>query len=152
MIIKNIEDSPVEHKAQHPGYEYKKRKIIGRGDAKQCVISVYEIPPGKAAYPYHYHSSNEEIFFIIKGAGRLISPQGERAVGEGDFLFSPAGESGAHKLINSSESQALVYIDFDTKNDVDIAVYPDSGKVGIWGGGVNRIYMIENDVDYYEGE
>ncbi len=152
MIIKNLRDEHLEHKAQHPGYEYKKRKIVGRGDAKQCVVSVYEIPPGKAAYPYHFHSSNEEVFFILKGSGKLITPEGERAVGEGDFLFFPAGESGAHKLVNASETQHLIYIDFDTKNDIDIAVYPDSNKIGVWGGGINRTFRLDDNVDYYEGE
>lgn len=45
-----------------------------------------------------------------------------------------------------------VYIDFDTKNDIDIAFYPDSNKVGIWGKDVNKVYKSGEDVEYYDGE
>ena len=46
----------------------------------------------------------------------------------------------------------LTYIDFDVVHDIDIAVYPDSGKIGIWGMGSNKIYPRNADVDYYHGE
>ena len=46
----------------------------------------------------------------------------------------------------------LTYLDFDVVHDVDIAVYPDSDKIGIWGMGINKIYPQDSNVDYYEGE
>ena len=70
----------------------------------------------------------------------------------GDLLFFPAGEAGAHKLTNPSETEALVYLDFDIVHDLDVTVYPDSGKLGIWGKDTNKLYRIGDDVDYYEGE
>ena len=53
------------------------------------MVSVYEIPPMKAAYPYHFHHNNEETFYIISGEGILRTPNGEREVGAGDLLFFP---------------------------------------------------------------
>jgi len=152
IIIKNIQDEPYTHKSEHPDYEYKKQQIVGRGSSDQCIVSVYEIPPGKAAYPFHYHTKNEEVFFIIKGCGKLRTPEGEQLVGEGDFMFFSANGDGAHKLINISETEPLVYIDFDTKNDIDVAIYPDSNKIGIWGKDINRLYNMSSAVDYYENE
>ena len=116
------------------------------------LVRVYELPPGKSAYPYHYHLKNEETFFILRGEGLLRTPEGERTVKAGDLLFFPAGETGAHKLTNTSDTEMLVYIDFDIVHDLDVAVYPDSGKLGIWGKDTNRIYRLDDDVDYYEGE
>ena len=46
----------------------------------------------------------------------------------------------------------LIYIDFDVVHDLDVAVYPDSGKIGIWGKNVNRVWRTDDDVDYYENE
>lgn len=40
---------------------------------------------------------------------------------------------GAHKLTNTSKTENLVYIDFDVIHDLDVTVYPDSNKIGIWG-------------------
>ena len=147
-----IEDIPASHKCEHEGYEYFRRKFIPFGEAKNTLVSVYEIPPGKAAYPYHFHHKNEETFYILNGEGILKTPQGERAVKAGELLFFPAGPEGAHKLTNASERENLVYIDFDVVHDIDIAVYPDSDKIGIWGMGINKIYPQDGTVDYYDGE
>lgn len=150
--ITRAKDVPAKHKSEHEGYEYSKREIVPRGLAGQCVVSVYELPPGKSAYPYHFHTKNEEVFYIISGQGVLRTPAGAREVSAGDFLYFPANEKGAHKLMNASETEALIYIDFDTSNDLDVAFYPDSGKVGIWGKGIGQLFRLDSQVDYYDGE
>ena len=147
-----IDQIPVSHKCDHEGYEYFRRKFVPFGGAKNALVSVYEIPPGKAAYPYHFHHKNEETFYILSGRGILKTPEGERTVTGGELLFFPAGPEGAHKLTNASETEMLVYIDFDVVHDIDIAVYPDSDKIGIWGMGINQIFPKGANVDYYDGE
>ena len=148
----NIDALPAGHKCEHEGYEYYRKKFVPFGAAEQCTVSVYEIPPGKSAYPYHYHHKNEEVFCILRGRGTLRTPEGERPVVAGDLLFFPANENGAHKPTNTSAEETLVYLDFDTVSDLDVAVYPDSGKLGVWGKGINRLYRAEDDVEYYFGE
>lgn len=140
------------HKEEHEGYEYYKRQCIPRGYAKQCVVSIYDIPPGKSAYPYHFHTKNEEVFYIISGSGILRTPDGEKAVSAGDLLFFPANEKGSHKLTNNSDSEMLIYIDFDTANDIDVSFYPDSKKIGVWGQDINQLFKVDDRVDYYDGE
>ena len=130
-----IEDIPASHKCEHEGYEY-----------------FYEIPPMKSAYPYHFHYKTEETFYVISGKGILKTPEGEKRIGAGELLFFPAGEAGAHKLTNASETENLVYIDFDATHELDVAVYPDSDKIGIWGMGINKIFPKSAEADYYDGE
>lgn len=145
-------DLPGKHWVGADGYEYYRRKFIPRGTTEHTMVDIYEIPPGKAAYPYHYHLKNEETFYILSGEGLLRTPDGETKVSAGDFLFFPASPQGAHKLTNSSATENLVYIDFDVIHDLDVAVYPDSRKIGVWGKDVNKVYPMEADVGYYEGE
>ena len=147
----NLEDLPRKHKGGAEGYEFVRRDFLRVHEA-QSLVRIYEIPPGKSAYPYHYHLKNEETFFVLKGAGLLRTRKGEREVKPGDLLFFPAGEDGAHKLTNTSDSEPLVYLDFDIVHDLDVTMYPDSGKLGIWGMDTNKIYRIDDDVDYYDGE
>ena len=147
-----IEDIPASHRCEHEGYEYFQRKFIPFGGAKNALVRVYEIPPGKSAYPYHYHHKNEETFYILSGEGILKTPKGERQVKAGELLFFPTGPEGAHKITNTSETEMLVYLDFDVVHDIDIAVYPDSDKIGIWGKGINKLYSQNSNVDYYDGE
>ena len=149
--IKAAEVTP-KHKNEHIGYEYLKRELVPKGYGEQSAVSLYEIPPGQAAYPYHYHTKNEESFYIISGIGLLKTPLGEKLVSAGDFLFFPADEKGAHKLTNASDTEVLVYMDFDSYHDVDVAIYPDSGKIGIWGKGIDKVYRIAEEADYYDGE
>lgn len=146
------EELPVSHRCDHGEYEYYRRKFVPMGGAKNALVSIYEIPPGKAPYPYHYHHKNEETFYILRGEGLLKTPEGERKVSAGQLLFFPTGPAGAHKITNTSETDNLVYIDFDVVHDVDIAVYPDSEKIGIWGMGINELYPRNQQVDYYHGE
>lgn len=140
------------HKSVHEGYEYFKRDFIPRGYGEKTMVSVYTIPPGKSAYPYHYHLKNEETFFIISGCGILKTPVGERNVSAGDLLFFPANSDGAHKLTNTSETENLVYLDFDVIHDIDVTVYPDSDKIAVWGKDTNKVFLRKDDVDYYTGE
>ena len=152
IIIKRAADVQPKHKKEHDDYEYNKRELVALREDGQCRVSLYEIPPKKAAYPYHYHTKNEEGFYILKGQGLLKTPNGEKTVTTGEYIFFPANEQGAHKLTNVSDTESLVYLDFDTCNDIDVAFYPDSGKIGIWGKKINQLYKIQNQVEYYDGE
>lgn len=147
-----LAEVPQVDKHQHQNYAYSRRELLPEGLAKQCEIALYIVPPGKSPYPYHYHVKNEEAFYIISGEGILKTPAGDRPVKAGDFLFFPADPGGAHKLTNSSATEPLVYLDFDTDTDLEVAFYPDTGKMGVWGKGINRLYKTDEDVAYYEGE
>jgi uncharacterized cupin superfamily protein len=152
ILITELYDVSPTHKKEHADYEYFKRELVPKSESSKCVVSVYEIPPGKSAYPYHFHIQNEECFYIISGTGLLKSPQGEKTITAGSFLYFPANEEGAHKLTNISDTETLVYLDFDTHNPIDVAFYPDSGKVGIWGKDLGQVFNLGDKVDYYDGE
>lgn len=90
--VVNINEIGAKHKNEVTNYEYYKKNVVKKDEANQCVVSVYEIPPLKSGYPYHYHLMNEEVFYIISGNGLLKTSEGEREVKSGDFLFFPACE------------------------------------------------------------
>ena len=145
-------DAPWTHRAAKGKFEYEKQNLITEGEAKQCVAALLKIPPKMAGYPYHYHILDEECFFILSGTGILRSPEGEQEVNAGDFLFFPRGETGAHMLTNASETEPLIYLDFDTANDPEICFYPDSQKIGVWGEGINQLYFTKDKAEYFDGE
>ena len=151
ILHARAEELTGKHTAAHEGYEVTKCPFVPRRPGGQCVVNLYRIPVGKAAYPYHYHLKNEEVFYILSGQGTLRTPQGERTVTAGELLFFPASAEGAHKLVNTG-SEELVYLDFDTANELDVAMYPDSGKIGIWGKDVNRVFFEADAADYFAGE
>lgn len=152
IILKNVSEIENQHVCNHSEYEYFIKKIISRDDNANCLFSIYEIPPLKSAYPYHSHTSNEEVFYIISGKGVLRKPDSEKNVRVGDVIFCPANEKGAHKLTNVSSTENLVYLDFDTVHDLDICFYPDSNKIGVWGKGINKTFKEDSNVGYYFDE
>ncbi len=153
IIFSNKESITPEHQNEHQPYEYYKRIIAGADTGNQCNVSIYDIPPGKSNYPYHYHTANEEIFYIISGKGLLKTPEGEKLVSPGDVVICPASDKGAHKLTNTSETETLTYLDVDTNRFPEVVFYPDSSKLGIKEKpGTHRFYLQDTEVDYYVGE
>jgi len=133
LIIKNVADlkAIVQEK---PDTTFYIKPVIASKDVDTCAINFMEIPPGKHAWPYHYHDQSEEIFYIISGQGKLRSFYGEKDVKSGDVLCFPTGEKGGHLIFNTSETEPLVYIDFEAKaSKTDIVTLPDEGKFDLIG-------------------
>ena len=116
------------HEREHKRYEYLKYEITPESEFSQCYAAFYEIPPLKCSYPYHYHTQNTELFYIISGQGVMETPAGEQVLLPGMVAVCPPGEKSAHRIRNTSEKEALVYLDVDTANSPDIIHYPETGK------------------------
>ena len=58
----------------------------------------------------------------------------------------------SHAMLEKAIELIESGIDFDVVHDIDIAEYPDSVKIGIWGMGINEIYPRTANVEYYDGE
>lgn len=141
-----------ESAGHHSDYAYKRRVLVKPTQGK-CAVAFYEIPPGKSAYPYHWHQTNEEVFYILRGEGLLKTPEGTQTVSPGDLIYFPACAEGAHKLTNTSNHQPLVYIDFDVVHSPEICFYPDSNKMGVFARpDVSKIFRLEDEAEYFSGE
>jgi uncharacterized cupin superfamily protein len=102
--------------------------------ARRLGYNVTRVAPGRRAFPFHSHHANEEMFFILEGAGMLRFGKNEFPVRRGDFIACPPGGADvAHQLVNSGAAE-LVYVAVSTRIDTDVFSYPDSGKVGAIGG------------------
>jgi uncharacterized cupin superfamily protein len=66
----------------------------------------------------------------VAGTPTLRTPEGERVLHPWDVAVFPRGEAGAHQLRNDTD--AIVRAVFlSTASDPEVAVYPDSGRVGV---------------------
>lgn len=153
IVLKNLTDMKPKHKQDHEGYDYNKYEVTERKDFDQAYICFYEIMPLSSAFPKHYHSYNTECFYIIKGEGIIETDDDNINVKTGDIIVFPRGKKGTHKLTNTSKTDTLLYIDFDTTNSPDIIHYVDSNKIGIIEHNISSTFYRENDnVDYFDGE
>lgn len=152
IILTNKDAIQPTYRCEHEPYEFYRYAITQRNQKNQLLVAIYEIPPRKANYPYHYHAVNDEVFYIISGNGMLRTPDGDKPISSGDIIVCPPSSSGAHKIINSSETKMLVYLDCDAALSSEVVCYPDSDKVGMVVDGQMKFYKKNTDVDYYEGE
>jgi uncharacterized cupin superfamily protein len=134
-----------------------KRQRIGRAiGAKKLGYSYFVVPPGKAAFPFHTHYTNEEMIFIFEGEGSLRFGKEEVPVSSGMFIAFPPGPEHPHQLINTSNTD-LRYLVVSTMEYPDLSEYPDSNKIGAYSssaadGGFRALYQKDSNVDYYRGE
>jgi uncharacterized cupin superfamily protein len=122
--------------------------VSGEG---KLTVTFYTLQPGKSNYPYHQHTGTEEVFYIISGTATLKTPKGDVIVTEGNVIVMPPNENGAHMLTNHS-AETLVYLDVHTISSPEVIVYPDSGKVRVMAGKMQKSYKIDSEVNYLDGE
>jgi uncharacterized cupin superfamily protein len=118
--------------------------------ASRLGMTIYELPPGHGICPYHFEWTDEEWLFVLEGVPTLRTPEGERELEPGDVVCFPCGPDGAH-LVRAGAETARVGI-ISTKNDVGVAEYPDSDKVGVWVNGTHYMLRRSDHLDYWDGE
>jgi uncharacterized cupin superfamily protein len=88
---------------------------------------------------------------VLRGAPTLRTPEGERLLREGDVFVFPTGERGAHAVSNTTDEPVRVLM-ISNRAELELCVYPDSDKVGVWSPGVKLMNRVENNLDYWDGE
>jgi len=74
------------------------------------------------------------MFFIVKGTGTLRYGNETRRIRAGDVICCPVGgPETAHQIVNDS-NEDLAYISVSTMMPAEVCEYPDSKKVGAYGG------------------
>jgi len=157
----NVRQLDWEEQTEGEEFECRRKKLADATGGDELGASLYEVPPGKSAWPRHYHLANEEALFILSGGGTLRLGRNSVTVEAGDYVALPAGERHAHQLVNDTD-ETLRYLCVSTMNEPDIIMYPDSEKVGILAGAPpggdsdERTYEAYHDrgesLDYWEGE
>jgi uncharacterized cupin superfamily protein len=137
---------------------------LGRATgARTTGCTCYDVAPGRAAFPQHWHCIVEETIFVLEGEGTLRIGGDTLPVRAGDYATFPVGPQAAHQLRNTG-SGVLRYLCFSNMSHADIVSYPDSKKIGAMAMGPDaastantqpwvRIMIREgSDVGYFEGE
>jgi len=129
--------------------------------ATKLGYNLTEIPPGKTAFPYHFHYVNEEMFLVLSGTGKVRLPEGTFPIKAGDLICCPPGPDSAHQITNDGR-EPLKYLALSTTQDPEVVEYPDSGKYGVTVGrkpgappqdSTFRVLAFRKDgVDYWAGE
>jgi uncharacterized cupin superfamily protein len=148
---------PTFEEGERPDGFRSRRARIGYELGTELIgCSLWELPAGEAAYPYHFHYADEELVVVLSGRPSLRTPEGIRELEEGEALRFPLGEEGAHQILNRGDETA-VFLAISSNGRPDIVVYPDSDKIGLGerlpeGGGLRAFFKRSDRVDYFDGE
>lgn len=148
---------PVFESGERPDGFGARRARIGYELGSELIgCSLWELPPGEAAYPYHFHYGDEEIVIVVRGRPTLRTVSGTRELKEGEAVHFPLGDEGAHQILNHSD-ETVHFLAMSSHGRPDVVVYPDSNKLGVGerlprGGGLRAFFDRDDEVDYWHGE
>ena len=123
----------------------------GRGAASCHVFAVR-----LTRKPSHWHYHPElELTLVLAGEGTLRLGEERIAVRAGSYAAFPASADLAHQLLNTG-SEPLRYLCMSAASDLDVCLYPDTGKTLIskapWGEGFRRLTEDGAATGYFDGE
>ena len=150
--VVNIGELKLEHFAKGDTFESNSVRIGPLLGAKDLGYSYDVVPPGKRACPFHSHRGEEEMFFIVKGKGLLRYGDETRKIRAGDVICGPiGGPETAQQIVNDSDAD-LAYLSVSTMLPAEVCEYPDSKKIGAFGGGLRHMTRAGHDLDYWVDE
>ena len=76
-------------------------------DITQCSLAEEVLPPGAAVKP-HYHKTHEEIYYLLRGSGRMRVGEEWQDVTAGDAVYIPAGL--VHSLANTGAEDIILVV------------------------------------------
>jgi uncharacterized cupin superfamily protein len=154
--VPNIYQPLFEDGERPPGFRSRRARIGYELGSELIGCSFWEIPPGEAAYPYHFHFADEEVVIVIRGRPTLRTSHGFRELEEGEAVRFPLGEEGAHQVLNRTD-ETVTFLALSSHGRPDVVIYPDSNKLGVGerlprGGGLRAFFRREHAVDYWDRE
>jgi uncharacterized cupin superfamily protein len=155
MSAVNITKPRFDEPREHPGFNCLRARLGRQAGSSKVGASLWELPAGEAAYPYHWHVAEEELLVVLEGTPSLRTADGWREMDEGEVVSFPCGEEGAHQLVNRTER--VVRFLAVSNQQPDIVVRPDSQTIGAFerrpeGGGIYAHFRLDDQIEYFEGE
>jgi uncharacterized cupin superfamily protein len=152
--IFNLQDGELESTREPlpEGRRFLLRSLSSGLGAELTGLSVYELPPGHASWPYHFEVVEEEWLIVVAGEVTLRTPDGEQQLCAGDVACFPPGAAGAHAVENQGETVARFAMPSSVARYGDAVVYPDSGKFRIATKDFSHRGRLGEHLEYWEGE
>jgi uncharacterized cupin superfamily protein len=141
-----------EWEAEMPDAPFRARALRAgaHAGAQELGATLYELDPGGAISPYHFHHANEELLIVLAGSPEIRTPGGKRRAAPGAVLAFPRGQNGAHAVTNPGPEPARVLL-ISTMNFPDMAEHVDTGALlAITGQAAGLAFPAGSDVPFSE--
>ncbi|MBC5801082.1 MAG: cupin domain-containing protein [Candidatus Eremiobacteraeota bacterium] len=132
-----------------PPYDAEAFDVDGLIGAEKLGYQLGRLAPGTSFCPEHWHLAEEELFVVLEGGARLVTPRGTWPLRRGDLVAFPTRPSGSHRLVNDGDV-ACVFLAVANVDERDVCFYPNSRKLLLEKTG--QLVRDNPLLDYYDGE
>jgi uncharacterized cupin superfamily protein len=147
--VVNLDELPFRLETGPANYDAEDAEIGLLLGADKLGYRATRLAPGAAFCPVHWHTAEEELFIVWEGTPTIESPSGSKRLRPGDLIAFPTREFGAHKLVNKSDTPAVLILIANT-SPYDVCFYPESKKLLVEA--TDTLVRSEPLLDYYDGE
>ena len=82
-------DQTIGDESDPPGFPAQSAQLAPRFGASRLGMTAYDLPPGQAICPYHFHWGDEEWLIVVSGSPSVRTPNGEQTLEPGDVVCFP---------------------------------------------------------------
>ena len=154
----NIFEPRWSDESERDGFRSRRQQVGAEAGAERLGASLFELDPGQAFFPLHYHLGNEELLIVLSGTPSLRTPEGERELAAGEVVAFPVGPAGAHQVVNRAAGPVRVLI-VSEMNAPDVVIRPESDKVSAFGRppggrgeGMHKVFFLRDEAGFWDGE
>jgi uncharacterized cupin superfamily protein len=156
MTTPNLFQPDFDERNEQPGFAHRRARLGRQAGSAKLGASLYELDPGQAVCPYHWHAAEEEMLVVVSGRPSLRTSEGWRGLETGEVVAFATGVEGAHQVANWSETPVRILLLSESK-ETEVCGYPDSRKVMADArlghpDELSHMGRLADAVDYYEGE
>ena len=113
---------------EHPGFNCRRARLGRQVGSEKLSMSLWDLPAGEAAYPYHFHLAEEELVVLLEGA---------------------------HQIVNRTDEPVRFLV--ISNQQPDIVVRPDSRSLSVVerrpeGGGLSQHFSMDDGAGYFDFE
>ena len=101
-----------------------RRRLGDAGGLRDFGVNVMTLPPSSWSSQRHWHSDEDEFFYLLEGEVTLVEDAGETLLRVGDCAAFPKGSGNGHHLINRS-SEIAVYLEVGSRHPNDLTTCSD---------------------------
>lgn len=105
---------------------FDRQRLASPRGGRGATLSRWRIPPGARSTPLHEHVDEEEIFFVLAGAGLSWQDDAVHEIRAGDALVHLADQQ-AHTLIAAEGDEPLDVLAFASGSPTGLTVMPRAG-------------------------
>jgi uncharacterized cupin superfamily protein len=105
-----------------------RRKLGDAAGLRQFGVNLLRLPPGAWSSQRHWHTTEDELVYVVAGEVTLVTDAGEELLRSGDAAGFKAGDTDGHCLQNRSTADALV-LEIGTRTTGNAAYYSDIDMV-----------------------